>query len=104
MIDLLKIARQAQGCFYIRRLSTLVSPASKITTSGPILFEVHPVSRTVVDSQFGNSLAYRSDISRVSGSETLDSDLDFRPPANIAQAVEPVGKECSLADPKHKEL
>jgi hypothetical protein len=42
------------------------------------------------------------DISRVSGSETLDSDLDSRPGAEVAQAVEPVGKEFGLADLKHK--
>jgi hypothetical protein len=99
MIDLLEIARQAQGCFYIRVLSTLVSSCEQNYRFTPDLFKVHPVTWTVVDPQFGNSLAYRSDISWVSGSETLDSDLDFRPPANIAQAVEPVG-----ADLKHEEL
>ena len=66
------------------------------------LFEVHPVTWTVVDPQFGNSLAYWLNISRVSGSEALDSDLDFRPPAEIAQAVEPVREDFGLADLKHK--
>jgi hypothetical protein len=44
------------------------------------------------------------DISRISGSETLDSDLDSRPRAEVAQAVEPVGEEFGLADLKHRAM
>ena len=58
-----------------------------MTTSLPISFEIHPVTGTVVDPQFGNSLAYRLDISRVSGSETLNSDLNSRPRVEVAQAA-----------------
>ena len=70
-------------------------PVVAQTTTGTI-------SGTVVDPQFGNSLAYRLDISRISGSEPLNSDLDSRPRADIAQAVEPLGEEFGLADLKHK--
>jgi hypothetical protein len=41
------------------------------------------------------------DISRVSGSETLNFDLDSRPRAKVAHAVEPIGEEFGLADLKH---
>jgi hypothetical protein len=101
IFDLLKIARQAPSGFYIRVLSTLVSSCEQNEHSTSNFFEVHPVTGTVVDPQFGNSLAYRLDISRVPGSEPLNSDLDSRPRADIAQAVEPVGEEFGLADLKH---
>jgi hypothetical protein len=93
IFDLLKIARQAQGRFYIRRLSTLVSSREQNDHFIPNLFVVHPVTRTVVDPQFGNSPAYRLDISGVALSEALDPNLDSRPRAEIAQSVEPVGEE-----------
>jgi hypothetical protein len=73
-----------------------------MSTALPIFLKVHLVTGTVVNPQFGNSLAYRFDISRVSGSKPLNSDLDSRPRADIAQAVEPVGEEFGLADLKHK--
>jgi hypothetical protein len=101
IFDLLKIARQAQSGFYIRVLSTLVSSCEQNEHCTSNFFEVHSITRTVVDPQFGNSLAYRLDISRVSGSETLDSNLDSRPRADIAQTVEPAGEECGLANLKH---
>jgi hypothetical protein len=97
---LLKIARQAQSGFYIRVLGTLVSSCEQNEHFTSNFFEVHPVTGTLVDPQLGNSLAYRLDISRVSGSEPLNSNLDSRPRADIAQAVEPLGEE--FADLKHK--
>jgi hypothetical protein len=102
IFDLLKIARQAQSGFYIRALSTFVSSCEQNEHFTSNFFEVHLVTGTVVDPQFGNSLAYRLDISRVSGSEPFNSNLDSRPRADIAQAVEPIGEEFGLADLKHK--
>jgi len=69
IFDLLKIARQAQIGFYIRVLSTLVSSCEQNEHFTSNFFEVHSVTGTLVNPQFGNSLAYRLDISRVSGSK-----------------------------------
>jgi hypothetical protein len=69
---------------YIRVLSTLVSSCEQNEHFTSNFFEVHPVTGTIVDPHFGNSLAYRLDVSRVSGSEPLNSDLDSRPRAAIA--------------------
>jgi hypothetical protein len=102
IFDLLKIARQAQSGFYIRVLSALVSSCEQNEHCTSNFFEVNPVTGTVVDPQFGNSPAYWLDISRVSGSKPLDSDLDSRPRADITQAVEPFGEEFGLADLNHK--
>src|SRR5690242_15288510 len=51
--DLLKIARQAQSGFYIRVLSALVSSCEQNEHCTSNFFEVHPVTGTVVDPQFG---------------------------------------------------
>jgi len=95
-LDLLKIARQAQSGFYIRQLSTLVTSRKQNYDFAPNRFEVHPVTRTVIDPQFGNSLAYRLDISGVSRSEALDPDLHSRSRAEIAQPVKPVREDLVL--------
>jgi len=100
--DLLKISRQTKSGLYIRRLSTLVTSRKQNYDFAPNRFEVHPVTRTVVDPQFGNSLACRLDIPGVSRSEALDPDLHSRSRADIAQPVKPVSEDFGLADLKHK--
>jgi hypothetical protein len=77
IFDLLKLARQAQSGFYIRVLSTLVSSCEQNEHFTSNFFEVHPITGPIVDPQFGNALAYRLDISRVSSSEPLNSNLDL---------------------------
>jgi hypothetical protein len=101
-LDLLKIARQAQSGFYIGRLSTLVSSRKQNYHFTPDPFEVHPVTRSVVDPQFGNSLAYRLDVSGVFRREALDPYLHSRPRSDIAQPVKPAGEDVGLADLKHE--
>jgi len=101
-LDLLKIARQAQSGFYIRRLSTLVTSREQNYNFAPNRFEVHPVTRTVVDPQFGNSLAYRLDLSGISRSEALYPDLHSRSRSDIAQPIKPPGEDFGLADLKHE--
>ena len=66
-----------------------------------MLLEIHPVTGTMVDSQFRDPFTNWLDIARVSRSEPLDPDLNARSRLDIPQVVEPLRKEVSFADLNH---
>jgi hypothetical protein len=66
-----------------------------------MFFEIHPVTGSLIDPQFGGALANRLDVPGVTCGETLDPDLNPRPRTNVAQPVKPLGESLGLANLKH---
>ena len=64
-------------------------------------FEIHAVTGSIIDPQFGDALANRLDIPGVTCGEALDPDLNPCPRANVAQPVKPPGESLDLANLSH---
>lgn len=56
-VTLLKVASQRQGSPYVTILSPLVAASQKDDDVVPLPFEVHAISRTVVDAKFTDTAA-----------------------------------------------
>jgi hypothetical protein len=79
-------------------LGALVTTGQEDNQLSPALFVIHPVTGTVIDSQFRNTLANGFDIARMSKGKMLDPCLDTRPRLKIAQAIEPASEDIRFAD------
>ncbi len=84
-----------------RRKATLMSLAWVCLSPRPRLFEIHPVTGTLIDTQLRNTLTDRLNVARVAQAESFDPRLDARPRLQISQAIEPFGEEIGLADLDH---
>jgi hypothetical protein len=56
---------KAQGCFDVLGLSTLVATSQKDDQLSAAFLEVHPVTRTIVDSQFRHTFTNWFDITGI---------------------------------------
>ena len=54
-----------------------------------LLLEVYPVTRSVVDAQFGNAFPNGFYVAGVAGSKAFNSRLYAGPRSNIAKSIEP---------------
>jgi len=98
---LLKVAREAQCCLDVGRLRALVTAGQQNHHFAPVSCELHPVTGSIIDPQFGDALANRLDIPGVTGGEALDPDLNPCPRTNVAQLVKPLGESLGLAKLSH---
>jgi hypothetical protein len=59
---------------------------------------VNPVARTIIDPQLGHAFSDRLNVSRIPGSQTLDSHEYTCAGADVTQPVEPPGEDLRLAN------
>jgi hypothetical protein len=98
---LLKVACEAQCCLDVGRLRALDTACQQNHYFAPVSFEIHALTGSIVDPQFGDALANRFDIPGVPCGEALDPDLNPCPRTNVAQPVKPLGEGLGLAKLSH---
>lgn len=79
---------ETQSGFDVFGLSILVSPGQENHQLSPSLFEIHPVTRSVVDSQLRDTLTNWLDITWVSSGQSFDPSLDASSGLKVTQAIE----------------
>jgi len=68
----------------------------------PAFLEIHPIARSIVDSQFRNPLANWRDITRVSCGQSLYSGLNAGSALNVTQVIKPLNEDFGLANLDHE--
>jgi len=94
------VACEAPCGFDVGRLRALVTACQQNHYFAPVSFEIHPITGSIIDPQFGDALANRLDIPGVTCAEALDPDLNPCPRTNVAQPVKPLGESLGLSYPK----
>jgi len=82
-------------------LGALVTAGQQNDQLSPSLFEIHPVTGAIVDSQFRDTFTNGFNISGVSSSKSLDPCLDARSRLQVMQAVEPLSEVSGFANFNH---
>src|SRR5450759_1042627 len=103
-MTILEVSCKALGNSDISGLGVLDSPCQENDHGTPPFGEMHSVPGTVVDAQFGDTLPHSLHISGISGGQALDSDLDARSCAKIAQSIKPLCEHLSLAPFNHERV
>jgi len=75
---------KAQRCFDVLGLSAFVTTCKKDDQRLPSFFEVHPVTRPIIDSQFRYAFTDRLDIAWVTRSQSFDPCLNARSCFDVA--------------------
>jgi hypothetical protein len=99
---LLKVAREAQGCFDVHGLSAFVSSGQENNQLTPTLLEIHPITGTVINSKFGDTLADRLNITGISSGKTFNPDLDTRSRLEVTKRIKPMVEKISFSNFNHK--
>ena len=82
-------------------MSTFVSAGQQDDGLRALFLVIHAVSGIVVYPKLRNPFSYGSDTSGVSPSQTLNSNKDTGPGADISQTIQPTGVDFHLTDIRH---
>jgi hypothetical protein len=96
-----KISREAQRSLDVPGLGSFVPTGRENNHFTSSLLKIHPVTRAVIYSQFRNTFTNWFHVAGVSTGEPFESRLDAGPSLKIAEPVQPLSKEFSLANFNH---
>jgi hypothetical protein len=83
-------------------LGALVSTSQQNDQFSPSLLKIHPITGTIVDSQFRDTFTNWLNISGVSNSKPLDPCLDARSRLQVRQIVKPLNEVGGFTNFNHK--
>lgn len=102
-VALLEATGHCHGPPYVAILSSFVASGQENDDIAALLFEVHAVSRTVVDAKFTGATSNRSRVASQPERQSIQAYLNAGSRLSIAQAAKPLGKYWRLAQFDHSE-
>ena len=96
-----KVTSESQSRFDIFGLRILISSGPNNDQLTLSFFGIHPVTRSIVDSQLRHTFTDWLNIASISRGQSFDPGLDVGSGLNVAQTIKPLSKVVSFANCNH---